>query len=143
VRRHRLPAALGRQARFSDRRTRRAARRLDYWHLVDVRSHANLDEALDDVAHTHALPRERVRAWLFSAKARLSYLDAGFALGDALVFGKESTGLPEQLLAANPERVVGIPTLGAVRSLNLANAVSIALYEALRYNRVLDSARLE
>jgi tRNA (cytidine/uridine-2'-O-)-methyltransferase len=49
-----------------------------------------------------------------------------------LVFGKESIGLSEDLVALFPDRVVGIPTLGAVRSLNLANAVSIALYEALR-----------
>ena len=52
--------------------------------------------------------------------------------GDALVFGKESVGLSEELLARFPDRTVGIPTLGAVRSLNLANAVGIALYEALR-----------
>jgi len=127
--------------RIDEHAVRRAG--LDYWHLVDVRTHAHLEQALDDVAATRAVPRDRVRAWLFSAKAPLSYLDAGFALGDALVFGKESTGLPEPLLAQNPERVIGIPTLGAVRSLNLANAVSIALYEALRQNHALESARLK
>jgi tRNA (cytidine/uridine-2'-O-)-methyltransferase len=69
---------------------------------------------------------------LFSGKAARSYLDVGFRPGDALVFGKESRGLPEELLAAYPNELVGIPTLGPVRSLNLANAVAIALYEALR-----------
>ena len=127
--------------RIDEHAVRRAG--LDYWHLVDVRTHTGLERALDDIAATRTVPRDRVRAWLFSAKARLSYLDAGFALGDALVFGKESTGLPHALLAENAERVIGIPTLGAVRSLNLANAVSIALYEALRQNRALDSAQLE
>src|SRR5688500_1882654 len=111
--------------RIDEHAVRRAG--LDYWHLVDVRTHPDFEEALNDVARTRALPRDRVRAWLFSAKARSSYLDAGFALGDALVFGKESVGLPDELLEANAESVIGIPTLGAVRSLNLANAVSIAL----------------
>ncbi|HEX3519844.1 MAG TPA: TrmH family RNA methyltransferase, partial [Solirubrobacteraceae bacterium] len=64
--------------------------------------------------------------------ATRSYLGAGYAPGDALVFGRESVGLPGELLARFPDRVVGIPTLGAVRSLNLANAAGIALFEALR-----------
>src|SRR6185295_9264688 len=72
------------------------------------------------------------RLHLFSAIAEKSYLDAGFQPGDALVFGKESVGLSEELTTAYAEHLVGIPTLGAVRSLNLANAVGIALFEALR-----------
>ena len=76
---------------------------------------------------------------LFAATATRSYLDAGFTPGDALVFGKESVGLPEELLAQHPDRVVGIPTIGAVRSLNLANAVGIALFEALRQTGALAS----
>jgi len=79
---------------------------------------------------------------LFSGKAERSYLDVGFRPGDVLVFGKESRGLPPEVLAAYPGELVGIPTLGAVRSLNLANAVSIALYEALRQAGELDGARL-
>lgn len=67
-----------------------------------------------------------------SAIARKSYLEGAYAAGDALVFGKESVGLSDELLARFPDRVLGIPTLGAVRSLNLANAVGIVLYEALR-----------
>ena len=74
----------------------------------------------------------RAAAPLQRRRRRASYLDAAYAPGDALVFGKESVGLSEELLARFPDRVVGIPTLGAVRSLNLANAVGIALYEALR-----------
>ena len=63
----------------------------------------------------------------------------GFGPGDALVFGRESVGLPEELVARFADRAVGIPTLGAVRSLNLANAVGIALYEALRQTGALAS----
>ena len=78
------------------------------------------------------------RSWLFTGKASRSYLEVDFALGDLLVFGKESVGLPDALLEAHPERCVGIPTLGAVRSLNLANSVAIVLFEALRQTGCLD-----
>jgi tRNA (cytidine/uridine-2'-O-)-methyltransferase len=112
--------------RIDEHSVRRAG--VDYWHLVDVRQHV-------DFAHfLHAFAKESPfgRLHLFSALATKSYLEAAYAPGDALVFGRESVGLPEELLAAHPDRVVGIPTLGAVRSLNLANAAGIALFEALR-----------
>lgn len=101
---------------------------VDYWPLVDVRRHLDFE---------HFLREWRIESpggslHLFSAIARTSYLEAPYAPGDALVFGKESVGLSEGLLDRFSDRVVGIPTLGAVRSLNLANAVGIALYEALR-----------
>jgi len=119
-----LVGALG--FRIDEHSVRRAG--VDYWHLVDVRQHVDFETFL------HAWSREvpAGRLHLFSALSTRSYLDAGFAPGDALVFGKESVGLSEELLARFPDRAVGIPTLGAVRSLNLANAVGIALYEALR-----------
>jgi tRNA (cytidine/uridine-2'-O-)-methyltransferase len=114
--------------RVDEKSVRRAG--IDYWHLVDVRRH------LDLVHFQHALPDTR---WvLFSASAEQSYLDADFRPGDALLFGRESVGLPDDLLARHADSVYGIPTLGAVRSLNLANAVSIVLYEALRQMGALD-----
>jgi tRNA (cytidine/uridine-2'-O-)-methyltransferase len=67
-------------------------------------------------------------------------LEVAFQAGDALVFGKESTGLPESLLSGRSAETIGIPMPGLVRSLNLANAVSIALYEALRQTGALDAA---
>jgi tRNA (cytidine/uridine-2'-O-)-methyltransferase len=119
-----LVGALG--FRIDEHSVRRAG--VDYWHLVDMRRHVDFEHF--------------IRAWrtespdgklhLFSALARRSYLGAGYALGDALVFGRESVGLSESLRARFHDRVVGIPTMGGVRSLNLANAVGIALYEALR-----------
>ena len=75
-------------------------------------------------------PDARLR--LFSANATRSYLDAGFQPGDALVFGKETVGLPAHMLEQHEDSVFGIPTSGGVRSLNLGNAVSIVLFEALR-----------
>jgi tRNA (cytidine/uridine-2'-O-)-methyltransferase len=118
--------------RIDEHAVRRAG--VDYWHLVDVRQHV-------DFAHfVHAFAKESPsgKLHLFSAQATKSYLAAGYAPGDALVFGRESVGLSEELLAKYPDRAVGIPTLGAVRSLNLANAAGIALFEALRQLGALD-----
>ena len=112
--------------RIDEQSVRRAG--VDYWHLVDVRTHVDFPEFV----HTFEKESPSGRLFLFSALAERSYLDAGFQPGDALVFGKESVGLPEELTTKYADRLVGIPTLGAVRSLNLANAVGIALFEALR-----------
>jgi tRNA (cytidine/uridine-2'-O-)-methyltransferase len=112
---------------------------VDYWDLVDLRRH------LDFAHFLHAFRTESPagKLHLFSAKCGASYLNAGYAPGDALVFGRESVGLPSELLAQHEDRVVGIPTLGAVRSLNLANAVGIALYEALRQTGALSETYVD
>jgi tRNA (cytidine/uridine-2'-O-)-methyltransferase len=118
--------------RIDEHSVRRAG--LDYWHLVDLRPHPTFDAFLE--AWGGAPGGGRLH--LFSATGTRSYLSARIAPGDALVFGKESVGLPPDLLERFADRVVGIPTLGPVRSLNLANAVSIAVYEALRGLGALD-----
>lgn len=108
--------------RIDEKSVRRAG--VDYWHLVELEQHL-------DLAHfTRRHAEARLR--LFSAVATKSYLEAEFGPGDALVFGKESVGLDQELLDRYPEAVFGIPTLGPVRSLNLANAAAIVVYEALR-----------
>ncbi len=117
--------------RIDDHAVRRAG--LDYWHLVDVRTHVDFAQFL------HAFEKEGGGALhLFSAQTEKSYLKADYAPGDALIFGKESVGLPADLLAKYNDRVLAIPTLGKVRSLNLSNAVSIVLYESLRKIGALD-----
>jgi tRNA (cytidine/uridine-2'-O-)-methyltransferase len=122
--------------KIDDHAVKRAG--LDYWHLVDVRTHVDFAQFL------HAFEKESAESstggalHLFSAHASRSHLAPNYALGDALVFGKESVGLPEEMLAKYKDRVVAIPTLGKVRSLNLSNAVSIATYEALRKIGALD-----
>lgn len=122
--------------RIDEHAVRRAG--LDYWHLVELQAHATLAQA-----EAHVLGRcPQARTWLFSGKAERSYLDVQYNAGDLLVFGKESIGLPDDLLQQRPDQLLGIPTLGAVRSLNLANAVSIALYEALRQISALAPAKL-
>jgi tRNA (cytidine/uridine-2'-O-)-methyltransferase len=122
--------------RIDEHSVRRAG--LDYWPLVDLHTHPSYEAATASIRAVDT----QTRFWLFTGKAPRSYLDVEFRPGDALVFGRESVGLPEALLAAQPEALVGIPTLGAVRSLNLANAVSIALYEALRQIGALAGATL-
>ena len=122
--------------RIDEHAVRRAG--LDYWHLVEVIQHQTLAEAEQRVAELS--PQRAPKTWLFSGHARRSYLDVRFELGDALVFGKESVGLPAALLAERAEQVIGIPMPGHVRSHNLANSVSIAVYEALRQNHALELA---
>lgn len=114
---------------IDDHAVRRAG--LDYWHLVDLRRHETLALAEQAIVSERPFGREP-RRYLFSGHAKKSYLDVQFELGDVLVFGKESVGLPPELLAEREDDVIGIPMSGLVRSHNLANAVAISLYEALR-----------
>lgn len=118
---------------IDEKAVRRAG--LDYWPLVDLHRHL-------DMAHfRHAHPDSRLR--LFSAVGAKSYLEARYEPGDALLFGCESVGLPDALLAEHPGEVYGIPTIGGVRSLNLANAASIVVYEAFRQLGAFDAAALD
>lgn len=108
---------------LDDRAVRRAG--LDYWQ--DVRLERHLDLPAFEVTH----PVERL--FCFSAHATRSYARVSYRPGDALLFGSESRGLPPEVLARHAERTLLIPIpTGKVRSLNLANAVAIVLYEALR-----------
>ncbi len=74
------------------------------------------------------------RLFFLTTKSDRAYYDVGFRPGDFLVFGRETKGLPEALLAANPEQLLTIPMQGT-RSLNLATAVAIVLFEAVRQQR--------
>ncbi len=108
---------------IDDRHLKRAG--LDYWPHVDLRVHGSWEE------FTGRNRRARMR--YFSKKAVTSYTSAQFDEDDFLVFGPETRGLPESLLHANESDSYVIPMMNAaVRSLNLANAVSIVLYEGLR-----------
>lgn len=108
--------------RVDDYYLRRAG--LDYWERL-------VWEVVDDWdALQAALPGGR--RWLFTKKAERSYLDANYERGDVLVFGSESAGLPDQLLAAHADSQLRIPIRPDVRSLNLSNSVAVAAYEALR-----------
>lgn len=106
----------------SDKYLKRAG--LDYWDEVEINYYDGLDELFE------RFPRSRF--WYFTTKGRKIYSDENFEKGDFLVFGKETKGLPEELLKANPENCLRIPMLGETRSLNLSNSVAIAVYEGLR-----------
>ena len=109
---------------ISDRYLKRAG--LDYWDLVEVKVHENWEETLKSLGGA--------KLHLFTTKARTVYSEAHYGEGDALVFGKETKGLPEELLVSRPEDCVRIPMLAERRSLNLSNAVAVAVYEGLRQN---------
>jgi tRNA (cytidine/uridine-2'-O-)-methyltransferase len=114
---------------IDDKHLKRAG--LDYWHAVDMRQWPSFTEL------KKAFPEARF--WYTSKKSGKSYLQADFLPGDFLVFGKESLGLPEELLQRHPEQSLRIPILSpAVRSLNLANAAAIIIYEALRQTGQLE-----
>jgi tRNA (cytidine/uridine-2'-O-)-methyltransferase len=72
------------------------------------------------------------RPWLFTKKATRQYTDASYESGDVLVFGAESAGLPDTMLAEHADRLLRIPIRDDVRSLNLSNAAAVVLYEAVR-----------
>ncbi|GFO68302.1 tRNA (cytidine(34)-2'-O)-methyltransferase [Geomonas limicola] len=111
-----------------DRYLKRAG--LDYWSEVDIRYWPDLP------ALEKSFPGGRFV--YTSKKAPLSYVEFGFRPGDFIVFGKETKGLPEELIEASPERSVRIPIFGKVRSLNLSTAAGIVLYEALRQTGALE-----
>jgi tRNA (cytidine/uridine-2'-O-)-methyltransferase len=109
--------------RLDDRAVRRAG--LDYWSEVILRRHSNLQSLSEDLPNARFL--------YFTTKSDKRYTDWSFSPEDCLVFGRETRGLPEQVLRDNWDRCLSIPILNSkVRSLNLATAVSIVLYEALR-----------
>mgnify|MGYP000945618463 FL=1 len=108
---------------IDDRYLRRAG--LDYWDKVNVRQWVSLEQLQQQYPEG--------RFWYLSTKvARNCYESGLYQPGDFLVFGKETAGLPSELLSANPDRCLTIPMPGRVRSLNLSNAVAVVLYEALR-----------
>lgn len=105
-----------------DRYLKRAG--LDYWHLVDVQYHDSFAEVERCLAG---------RTFYFNTtKAEKSYAQMLYGPDDVLVFGKETAGLPAEILEPNWERAVRIPMRRDARSLNLSNAVAVVVYEALR-----------
>ena len=109
--------------RIDDKAVKRAG--LDYWDEVEIHRHINLHAVYD------ALPE--CRFLYFTTKAERLYTDFQYQPHDCLVFGRETRGLPEELLHANWERCLTIPMPNKnIRSLNLATSVGIVLYEAIR-----------
>jgi tRNA (cytidine/uridine-2'-O-)-methyltransferase len=101
---------------------------LDYWEYLEW----EVVESWDELADRLAAPLQAGRAWFFTKKAARSYTQIAYRPGDVLVFGSETTGLPDHILSEYATNTVRIPMREQVRSLNLAVAAGIAVYEALR-----------
>lgn len=113
--------------RMDDRTLKRSG--LDYWEHVDLHRHIDLESLYELLTDSRFL--------YITTKAERLYSDWEYAEDDCLVFGRETRGLPEDLLRANSDRCLTIPMPNkAVRSLNLATSVGVVLYEALRQTRV-------
>jgi tRNA (cytidine/uridine-2'-O-)-methyltransferase len=118
--------------RLDDAAVRRAG--LDYWPEVNLQRHRDMNALMD------ALPDARFV--YLSTKAEIPYVDWRYSANDCLVFGRETRGLPEELLRANWENCLRIPMLNPkIRSLNLAASVAIVLYEALRQTGALSEEK--
>ena len=110
--------------RVDDAKLKRAG--LDYWHLLDITYYKDLNDFFEKNKDGHF--------FYFSTKATKIYSDAEYPDNSYLVFGKETAGLPEDLIFENPEKCVRLPMIdnSAARSLNLSNTVAIGVYEVLR-----------
>lgn len=107
---------------ISDKHLKRAG--LDYWQYLDIHYYENLDDFF--------AKNNDGKFFYFTTKAAICYTDVSYDGKVYLVFGKETKGLPEDLLFKNKESCVRIPMLGDLRSLNLSNSVAVGVYEALR-----------
>ena len=99
---------------------------MDYWEHLNVTRYINYNEFLEK--------NPGAKIWYATTKARRSYTEVSFGENDYIMFGKESAGIPEEILVDNEETCIRIPMLAEIRSLNLSNSVAIVLYEALRQN---------
>ena len=107
----------------TDKHLKRAG--LDYWHFLDITYYDSIEEVMDKYYTGNNF-------WFYSTKAKYIHSEAPYKDGDFLVFGKETKGLPESLLADRYDDCVRLPMRGEARSLNLSNTVSVGVYEVLR-----------
>ena len=110
--------------RLDEKSIRRAG--MDYWEHLEMTRYINYQEFLDQ--------NPGAKIWFATTKAKKEYSEVSFGPDDYIMFGKESAGIPEEILVANEEHCIRIPMLSSIRSLNLSNSVAIVLYEALRQN---------
>ena len=110
--------------RLNEKDLKRAG--MDYWDKLDVRRYINFEDFLTK--------NPNAKIWMATTKAKHVYSEVAYGLDDYIMFGKESAGIPEEILVDYEDTCVRIPMLDEIRSLNLSNSVSIMLYEALRQN---------
>ena len=118
--------------RLTEKNLKRAG--MDYWAQLDVRTYIDFEDFLDQ--------NPGARIYMATTKAHQIYTEVHYEPDCYIMFGKESAGIPEEILVEHPEECVRIPMIGETRSLNLSNSVAIVLYEALRQNQ-FDHMKLE
>jgi len=119
---------------IDDKKLKRAG--LDYWHLLDITYYDNLEDFFS---------KNSGDFYFFTTKARHTHSEVTYPDNCYLFFGKETKGLPEELLKENPESCVRIPMISDARSLNLSNSVAVGVYEVLRqwdYPELLNKGEL-
>lgn len=109
---------------LSEKALKRAG--MDYWKELDVTTYIDYQDFLDQ--------NPGARIYMATTKARKVYTEVAYEPDCYIMFGKESAGIPEEILVENQENCVRIPMMGDIRSLNLGNSVAVVLYEALRQN---------
>lgn len=110
--------------RINEKNLKRAG--MDYWDDLDVTIYDSFKDFMDQ--------HPGIKIWMATTKATHRYTDVEFGPDDYIMFGKESAGIPEEILVDNEDTCIRIPMNPEIRSLNLANSVAIVLYEALRQN---------
>ena len=108
--------------RLTENNIRRAG--MDYWDKLDVKRYINFQDFLEQ--------NKPKRIYMATTKAKQNYADVDYSEDDFVMFGKESAGIPEEILVDYEKTCIRIPMLCEIRSLNLSNSVAIVLYEALR-----------
>ena len=117
---------------LSEKALKRAG--MDYWSQLEVERYVNYEDFLQR--------KPGAKIYMATTKAKKIYSEASYEPDCYIMFGKESAGIPEEILVEHPEECVRIPMIGETRSLNLSNSVAIVLYEALRQNQ-FDHMKLE
>ncbi len=118
--------------RINDKNLKRAG--MDYWYKLDVRTYVNYEDFLEK--------NPDAKIYMATTKSKQTYTEVEYEDNCYIMFGKESAGIPEEILLNNRENCIRIPMLDEIRSLNLSNSVAIVLYEALR-QQGFDSFQLE
>ena len=118
--------------RLNEKNLKRAG--MDYWKDLDVTTYIDFNDFMEK--------NPGAKIYMATTKAHKVYTDVQYEPDCYIMFGKESAGIPEEILKANPDTCVRIPMIGETRSLNLSNSVAIVLYEALRQND-FDHMKLE
>ena len=118
--------------RLNEKSIKRAG--MDYWEHLDVTRYINFEDFLEK--------NPDAKIYMATTKGQHVYTEVNYEPDCYIMFGKESAGIPEEILVQNPDNCIRIPMLSEIRSLNLSNSVAVVLYEALRQNQ-FQSMKLE